>query len=149
MKKPIQITLFAGLALLAASCCGIKSPENSPLFEKTVDPESGVVSYSLRCGSPDDNNQSLYFVTKSMTEDGRFLVFQHTQGNERIGVGERHLMLADLCNDDSVPLRLTVNFLYHKWSCQPFRIVGKRESAAIFPDLFFPFRMTLLLQTRI
>ena len=85
MKKPIQITLFAGLALLAVSCCGIKSPENSPLFEKTVDPESGVVSYSLRCGSPDDNNQALHFVTKSMTEDGRFLVFPHTQGNERIG----------------------------------------------------------------
>lgn len=106
MKKPIQITLFAGLALLAASCCGIKSPDNSPLFEKTVDPESGVVSYSLRCGSPDDNNQSLYFVTKSMTEDGRFLVFQHTQGNERIGVGERHLMLADLKKDKFFDLGL-------------------------------------------
>ena len=45
-----------------------------------------------------------------MTEDGRFLVFQYTQGNEKKGVGQRHLMLADLKLDkvfDLGPMRMT------------------------------------------
>lgn len=98
---------------LAASCQsngGIKSPENSSLFEMVTDPESGVVSYALKYGEPDDNRQSLYFVTKSMTEDGRFLVFQYTPGNEKKGVGQRRLMLADLKLDqvfDLGPMRMT------------------------------------------
>lgn len=93
-----------GLALMTAmafSCNGtaVKSPEESSLFEKRVDPESGVVSYALKYGAPDDNRQSLYFITKSMTEDGRYLVFMYTKGNEKKGVGPRHLMLADLAED--------------------------------------------------
>ena len=51
-------------------------------------------------GAPDDNRQSLYFVTKSMTEDGRFLVFNYTKGNERKGRGPRKLMVADLLKDE-------------------------------------------------
>ena len=60
--------------MLAAALTGVHTPETSKLFERRTDPESGVVSYSLVYGAPDDNRQSLYFVTKSMTEDGRFLV---------------------------------------------------------------------------
>ena len=69
--------------MLAAALTGVHTPETSKLFERRTDPESGVVSYSLVYGAPDDNRQSLYFVTKSMTEDGRFLVFNYTKGTRR------------------------------------------------------------------
>ena len=78
--------------MLAATLTGVHTPETSKLFERRTDPESGVVSSSLVYGAPDDNRQSLYFVTKSMTEDGRFLVFNYTKGNERKGRGPRKLM---------------------------------------------------------
>ena len=86
--------------MLAAALTGVHTPETSKLFERRTDPESGVVSYSLVYGAPDDNRQSLYFVTKSMTEDGRFLVFNYTKGNERKGRGPRKLMVADLLKDE-------------------------------------------------
>ena len=83
----------------AGKAGAIKTPETSKLFEKRVDSISGVVSYALKYGAPDDNRQSLYFVTKSMTEDGRFLVFMYTEGNEKKGHGPRHTMVADLLKD--------------------------------------------------
>jgi len=52
-----------------------KTPEESRLFERHVDPQSGVVSYRLKSGLLDENQQSMYFTTDSMTEDGRFLLF--------------------------------------------------------------------------
>ena len=79
---------------------GVKAPATSRLFETRVDPVSGVVSYALICGEPDDNRQSLYFTSKSMTEDGRFLVFDYTKGNEKKGRGPRMLMVADLLRDE-------------------------------------------------
>ena len=104
MRKSLSKILMLSLAVAFAAACqpngGIKSPEESSLFEKRVDPESGVVSYALKYGAPDDNRQSLYFVTKSMTEDGRFLLFMYTEGNEKKGCGERHTMLADLKKDE-------------------------------------------------
>lgn len=54
---------------------GMKTPETSSLFVKYVDPESKVVSYILKPGLVGENQQSLYFTAKSMTNDGRFLVF--------------------------------------------------------------------------
>lgn len=84
---------------------GIKTPATSKLFEKRIDPENGVVSYALLCGKPLDNNQSVYFTCKSMTDDGRFLVFWHTDGNERtvtkkrLGFKDRQTFLADLETD--------------------------------------------------
>lgn len=51
-----HLTKFSGLLCafaLAACTSGIKSPEKSKLFEKRVDPVSGVVSYALKYGSPD------------------------------------------------------------------------------------------------
>ena len=98
MKKNISKFLKLACVLVLASACssGVKAPEESSLFEKRVDPVSGVVSYALNYGAPDDNKQSLYFVTKSMTEDGRFLVFQHTVGNELKGFEPRRQKVADL-----------------------------------------------------
>ena len=53
---------------------GVKTPETSKLFVEYVDPTSGVVSYLLRPGLIEDSHRQLYFTSKSMTEDGRFLV---------------------------------------------------------------------------
>lgn len=102
MKRNISKFLNLACAVVLASACssGVKAPEESSLFEKRVDPVSGVVSYALNYGAPDDNKQSLYFVTKSMTEDGRFLVFQHTVGNELKGFEPRRLKVADLKKDE-------------------------------------------------
>lgn len=99
--------------MLAAALTGVHTPETSKLFERRIDPESGVVSYSLVYGAPDDNRQSLYFVTKSMTENGRFLVFNYTKGNERKGRGPRKLMVADLLRDEvrEIPVDLGTPFI--------------------------------------
>ena len=53
----------------------MKAPETSRLFDRHVDPQNGVVSYRLKSGLADENQQSTYFTADSMTEDGRFLVF--------------------------------------------------------------------------
>ena len=109
MRPCIHVLSLAGAVLLAVSCQGIKTPETSSLFEPRVDPESGVVSYALKYGAPDDNKQSIYFTSKSMTNDGRFLVFWYNEGNERKpeGAGARHQMLADLKLDKVFDLGLS------------------------------------------
>ena len=106
--KPLFRILLPGLLLLAACQPRVKSPAESSLFKPFTDPESGVVSYVLQYGAPDDNRQSVYFTCKSMTEDGRFLVFWHTEGNEKKpgGPGPRHQMLADLATDQVYDLGL-------------------------------------------
>lgn len=71
MKKLLGLALLGALAV----SCGMKTPETSKLFEKWVDPESGIVSYVLKPGILDYNQQSVYFVNKSMSNDGRFVVF--------------------------------------------------------------------------
>ena len=60
----------------------MKTPETSKLFRKSVDPKSGVVSYVLDARIAEEQ-QSLYFTQKSMTEDGRFLVFRICGGERR------------------------------------------------------------------
>ena len=62
---------------------GLKSPETSKHFERRIDPESGVVSYVLS-GGLDENYQSIYFTAKSMTDDGRFLVFDISPNERRV-----------------------------------------------------------------
>ena len=92
MKALIKTFALAGVMLATACSSGIKTPEQSKLFEPFTDPESGVVSYVLKYGAPDDNRQAIYFTSKSMTNDGRFLVFWYTEGNEKKegGAGPRH-----------------------------------------------------------
>lgn len=68
------------LSVLLVSC-GMKTPETSKLFEKWTDPESGIVSYILKPGILDYYQQSVYFVNKSMSNDGRFILFS-VCGNE-------------------------------------------------------------------
>jgi len=77
------------------------TPETSRLFEKRVDPVSGVVSYALS-GGVRENRQSLYFTVKSMTDDGRFLVFDRSD-NERFNPDgsffSRHKAVVDFAKD--------------------------------------------------
>ena len=70
------------------------TPETSPLFVRHVDDGSGVVSYVLRPGLVDHNQQSMYFTHKSMTDDGRFLVFW-AAGDERLDLSIQVLREGD------------------------------------------------------
>lgn len=112
--KSLMVASFVGtLAWTVLASETIPSPENSKLFERRVDPVSKVVSYALVYGAPDDNRQSLYFVTKSMTEDGRFLLFWHTTGNERKPpMGRRRVKLADLAQGKVLDLGEPSPLLY-------------------------------------
>ena len=73
----ISVAVLVGACLLgcASPVSAMKTPETSACFEKFTDPGSGVVSYVLKPGLVGYNQQSLYFTQKSMTDDGRFLVF--------------------------------------------------------------------------
>lgn len=69
-----------------------KIPECSRLFSRYEDPESGVVSYLLKPKSYAFNQQSIYFTCKSMTDNGRFLLF-HASNEENDGHGKRLVVL--------------------------------------------------------
>ncbi len=73
------VCLLAATAALAAAA---KSFEDSPLFVKRVDPYSGVVSYILKPKAHAFSQQSIYFTNKSVTDDGRFLLFSASNGPE-------------------------------------------------------------------
>ena len=60
--------------VLFALMLALVTPETSSHFERFADPQSGVVSYLMRDGTFESNQQSLYFTQRSMTDDGRFLV---------------------------------------------------------------------------
>ncbi|MGN0846559.1 MAG: DUF4861 family protein [Kiritimatiellia bacterium] len=64
---------------------GLRTPATSKLFEKRVDPVSGVVSYALS-GGVERNVQSIYFTAKSMTADGRFLLVDVSRNERRNGL---------------------------------------------------------------
>lgn len=49
--------------------------EASTNFVSRTDPGTGVVSWFIRPGAVAESHQSLYFTAKSMTDDGRFLLF--------------------------------------------------------------------------
>lgn len=80
----------------------VHTPETSKLFRKYVEPVSGVVSYILESRVA-ANQQSLYFTQKSMTEDGRFIVFD-VSGGER--GNQKSFALADLLKDEVRPLEI-------------------------------------------
>jgi len=98
---------------------GLRTPATSKLFEKRIDPVSGVVSYALS-GGLDMSVQSVYFTTKSMTADGRFLVVDVSLNERRaadlakqpqnfqlllIGdVRHKHKALVDFAKDELIDL---------------------------------------------
>ena len=88
-------------ALLAGE--PVKTPATSKLFEKFTDPQSGVVSYLLKPGIESFQQQSLYYSVKSMTDDGRFLVFDVYDGEHECddpNPGKsKHFALVDFAYD--------------------------------------------------
>ncbi len=82
MRKEWVSALVAAVA--AAASATAKTPAESKLFERWVDPSSGVVSYLLKDELAGKwNQQAFYFVTKSMSDDGRFLLF-NVSDDERV-----------------------------------------------------------------
>ncbi len=94
---------------------GLRTPATSKLFEKRVDPVSGVVSYALS-GGVEKNVQSLSFTAKSMTADGRFLLVDVSR-NERLSdfdakgrplakrpPNRKHKALVDFLKDEMVEI---------------------------------------------
>ena len=82
--------------------------EQSKLFEPFADPESGVVSYLLKPGLVAYHQQSLYYNAKSLTDDGRFLVFDIcTVTNEwadpKAG-DKKEFAVIDFAQDKVIPL---------------------------------------------
>ena len=80
-----RIFLLSLLALTAGGAgAAMTTPETSKLFDRFVDPQSGVVSYLLKPGSVAWQQQTLYYCIKSMTDDGRFLVFDVYDGKDEV-----------------------------------------------------------------
>ncbi len=96
----IALAMSSGAAEPSATMT--KTPQTSKLFRKYVDPQSGVVSYVLDTRIAEEQ-QSLYFTQKSMTEDGRFIVFWIC-GGER---GNRKACaVVDFLTDEVSPLEV-------------------------------------------
>lgn len=53
----------------------VKTPAESRHFTQYTDPESGVVSWILKPNTIAMNQQTLYFMNRSMSKDGRYLWF--------------------------------------------------------------------------
>ncbi len=77
MKRTIGLLSLAVAAVAAAATF-----ENSPIFVKRTDPYSGVESYILKPKAYAFSQQSIYFTNKSVTDDGRFLLFSASNGPE-------------------------------------------------------------------
>jgi len=112
----LHLLILLLLAFFAFPCVAaepaastLKTPETSKHFRKHVDPQSGVVSYVLDTRIAEEQ-QSLYFTQKSMTEDGRFLVFWICGGPRR---NNKSLALVDFLHDDvlSLEIRGSIPFL--------------------------------------
>jgi len=97
--------LIAVLLALMTAGPTLKTPETSTLFERFADPESGVISYVLKPGLTAWNQQSLYFTQKSMTDDGRFLVYTVADDERKVTLPKgshgmpRHLAIVDFLSD--------------------------------------------------
>ena len=105
------VYLLVVLALSAVAVCRCETtPETSNLFVKNVDKISGVVSYILKPGLVGHNQQSIYFTAKSMTDDGRFLVFDVSEDefaekdgkHVSINTGTREKAVVDFAKDEII-----------------------------------------------
>lgn len=94
---------LTGGILAAGGTQAVRTPEESKLFAKYVDPSSGVTSWMLNPGMIDENQQSIYFTSKSMTDDGRFLVLDVSQNEFRTDrkrrYGGKRKAVVDLATD--------------------------------------------------
>ena len=101
-----------GLSLTAGSSLFAATPETSRLFDRHVDPQSGVVSYLLKRDLCGFNQQSIYFTARSMTDDGRFLVLDvapdefEVRNGKRVDIDteKREKVLIDFARDEVIPM---------------------------------------------
>ena len=102
--SPLLLSSFLAVTCTAAEQASpvLKTPETSKLFHKYVEPQSSVVSYILETRIA-ENQQSLYFTQKSMTEDSRFLVFWVSGGERR---NDKTLALIDFLKDEVLSLEV-------------------------------------------
>ncbi len=82
----------------------MKTPETSSLFEKRVDPESGVVHFLLSRKLA-EHQQGFYFCNDCMTKDGRYLWFYICMQNP----SNRLLAVVDFEKDDMYLMTDTLN----------------------------------------
>ena len=85
---------------IIAALLALVTPETSKLFEKRLESASGMVGYILK-ERIDFNQQSLYFTQKSMTDDGRFLVFESAPEDRTFA---KQLAVIDFEKDEIIPL---------------------------------------------
>lgn len=93
------------VATTFAARAGVDDIERSALFEPRVDPGSGVPYKVLKAGVGGGwNHQQLYFVQKSMTDDGRFIVvcasddeYGHRRGHRPFWM--QRIQVIDLSSD--------------------------------------------------
>lgn len=106
----ISVGVLAGACLLgcASPAPEMKTPETSRLFERFTDPQSGVVSYLLKPGLVAWQQQTLYYCIKSMTDDGRFLVFDVYDGKDEVrdkeALSRREFAVVDFLKDEVIRL---------------------------------------------
>ncbi len=94
----IMISAFATAILLSAEAA---TPETSTNFVKFTDNKSGAVSYLLKPGQFGFNQQSIYFTAQSMTDDGRFLIFNTANDERDRGANHsKHLWFVDFLTDE-------------------------------------------------
>ncbi|MDD4540274.1 MAG: hypothetical protein PHT80_14775 [Lentisphaeria bacterium] len=96
------LLVLGGVAAAGVTAAEMKTPETSSLFRRHVEPASGVVSYILDTRIA-ENQQSLYFTQQSMTDDGRFVVFD-ISGGER--GNRKSFALLDFLTDTLTPLEI-------------------------------------------
>ena len=108
--------LITTLGLAAMLVAGAATIEDSPLFERRVDPYSGVASYILKPGKFAFSQQSLYFVSISMTDDARFLLFlaqePETDAKKKV---DKQLWAVDVARGAAYPIAAEGTKLGRPW----------------------------------
>ena len=87
--KYMEYLSFSIAAAWGCWAAAASTPETSPFFRRHVDRDSGVASYVLEPGRFAHNQQSIYFTAKSMTDDGRFLLFDISDDEFAVKDGKR------------------------------------------------------------
>ena len=97
---------FAVLATAAAAAAEMKTPETSRFFERQEDPASHVVSWIMKPGLTAYNQQSFYFTARSMTDDGRFLLYHagYDEFDPRRPRRGTWTMMIDFLTDEAIEL---------------------------------------------
>ena len=83
------LSTFGVVSFLPVAAWAAGLIEESPYFEKWTDRESGVVSYRLKPGLVSENQQHQYFVSKSISDDCRFLFITRSRNERHQSVTQR------------------------------------------------------------